>query len=107
MQAGSNFQLSIETLQLTGPRRDEIPVRVVATGSLSYRHCDAPAVCRPAGAVINCLRVPVGGSSSNRGWRITPSAGIAMRAARIHRFGPPELIVIDDLPRRSPGGILG
>src|SRR5436305_10026932 len=26
-----------------------------------------------------------------------------MRAARVHRFGPPEVIVIDDLPRPTPG----
>lgn len=26
-----------------------------------------------------------------------------MKAARIHRFGPPEVIVIDDLPRPAPG----
>src|SRR6266702_7175269 len=26
-----------------------------------------------------------------------------MKAARIHRFGPPEVIVIDDLPRPTPG----
>src|SRR5437588_3658234 len=25
-----------------------------------------------------------------------------MRAARVHRFGPPEVIVIDDLPRPTP-----
>lgn len=26
-----------------------------------------------------------------------------MRAVRIHRFGPPEVIVVDDVPRPSPG----
>jgi len=26
-----------------------------------------------------------------------------MKAARIHHFGPPDVIVIDDLPRPSPG----
>src|SRR5581483_11926211 len=26
-----------------------------------------------------------------------------MKAARIHRFGPPEVIVLDDLPRPAPG----
>jgi NADPH:quinone reductase-like Zn-dependent oxidoreductase len=27
-----------------------------------------------------------------------------MKAARIHRFGSPDVIVIDDLPRPTPGG---
>ena len=26
-----------------------------------------------------------------------------MKAARIHRFGPPDVIVVDDLPRPTPG----
>jgi NADPH:quinone reductase-like Zn-dependent oxidoreductase len=26
-----------------------------------------------------------------------------MKAARIHQFGPPEVIVIEDLPRPNPG----
>src|SRR5581483_6306622 len=27
-----------------------------------------------------------------------------MKAARIHRFGPPDVIVIDDVPRPTPAG---
>jgi NADPH:quinone reductase-like Zn-dependent oxidoreductase len=30
-------------------------------------------------------------------------ASSAMKAARIHRFGPPAVIVVDDLPRPTPG----
>ena len=26
-----------------------------------------------------------------------------MKAARIHRFGPPDVIVIDDVPKPRPG----
>jgi NADPH:quinone reductase-like Zn-dependent oxidoreductase len=26
-----------------------------------------------------------------------------MKAARIHEFGPPEVIVIDEMPRPTPG----